>query len=171
MQLSGLFRQYPYLLVKPYGKNREGTGMNHFVHVVYNASMLVLVLLAGTAMAGQIYRSVDADGNVTFSSEAPANAATVEEVNVRPGPSAEAQREARERLQRQESTANEMGEARAGRTRQQPAASPGATDVVEPKVTEDQYYGNPNPKTGQGDKIRDRLPGRPVQLPVRPVPR
>jgi hypothetical protein len=145
--------------------------MNHFAHVVCTACMLVLVLLAGTAMAGQIYRSVDADGNVTFSSEPPGNATTVEEVKVRPGPSAEAQREARERLQRQESTANEMGEARAGRIRQQPSASPGSTDTAGHNVTEDQYYGNPHPNTGRGDKIRDRLPGRPVQLPARPVPR
>jgi len=143
--------------------------MSRFTQLVCTGCMLVL--LSGTAAADQVYRSVDADGNVTFSSTPPANAAAVEEVSVRPGPSAEAQREARARIERQEATASEMGEARADRARQQPAASPAAPDAVVREVPVDQYYGYPYPNTPRRDQNRDQLPARPVQLPARPVPR
>jgi hypothetical protein len=89
--------------------------MNRFTQPVCTC---LLVLLTGTVTAGQIYRSVDAEGNVTFSSEPPENATSVEEVDIPPGPSAEEQHEARERMQRQEATAGEMGEARANRAQQ-----------------------------------------------------
>jgi len=131
----------------------------------------LLLLLSGTVAAEQIYRSVDADGNVTFSGSPPANAAAVEEVSVRPGPSPEAQREARERIERQQATASEIGEARVDRTRQQPAASPAASDAVVREVPVDQYHGYPYPNTSRREQVRDRLPARPVQLPARPVPR
>lgn len=129
----------------------------------------VLVPLSGTAPAEQIYRSVDADGNVTFSGTPPANAATVDAVSVRPGPSEHTQREARERIQRQTQTATEMGEARADRARQQAAEPPVAPDTVEREVTEDKYYSSPYPNTGRRDQLPGRLPERPVQLPARPV--
>jgi len=129
----------------------------------------LLVLLSGIAAAEQIYRSVDAEGNVTFSSTPPANAAAVEEVRVRPGPSPEAQRQARERIERQEATASEMGEARADRARQQPAAGPAASETVVREVPVDQNYGYPYPNTSRRDPARDRLPERPVQLPARPA--
>lgn len=148
---------------------RERWGMSRFTQTVCTACLLLL--LSGTVVAEQIYRSVDADGNVTFSSTPPANAAAIEEVSVRPGPSPEAQREARARIERQQATASEMGEARADRTRQQPAASPAASDAVVREVPVDQYPGYPYPNTSRRDQARDRLPARPVQLPARPVPR
>ncbi len=142
--------------------------MSRFTHTVRNGCLLILVLLAGTAAAEQIYRSVDAQGNVTFSSTPPADAAAVEEVSVQPGPSSETQREARERMQRQEATASEMGEARADRAQQQKEASPAAADEVVPEVPEDQYYGyDYYRKPVQERPVQ--LPERPVQLPVRPV--
>jgi len=148
--------------------------MSRFTRRVFTACMLLLVMLAGTAAADKIYRSVDAQGNVTFSSTPPADASAVDEVRVQPGPSEEEQREARERLRRQEATASEMGEARTDRVRQQTGAGPDATGETKREVTEDRYYGYPYPNTGQRDQVRDRLPARPVrpvQLPARPVPR
>ena len=47
--------------------------MNRFTHTIRNGSVLLLAMLAGTAAAEQIYRSVDAEGNVTFSNQPPAN--------------------------------------------------------------------------------------------------
>jgi hypothetical protein len=148
--------------------------MNRFTQPVCTC---LLVLLTGTVTAGQIYRSVDAEGNVTFSSEPPENATSVEEVDIPPGPSAEEQHEARERMQRQEATAGEMGEARANRAQQRSAETPaaGGADELESEIPVDQYYGYPYPNKTQRDKardaIRERLQNRPVQLPARPVPR
>ena len=131
--------------------------------------LLLLVMLAGTAAAEQIYRSVDAEGNVTFSSQPPTGAVTVDKVSVKPGPSEAEQHAARERMQRQEATASEMSEARASRVQQQPAGSPAAPEVVKPEEPLNQYYGYPYGKIPPRDQLPGRLPDRPVNLPARPV--
>ena len=143
---------------------------------VYTASVLTLALLAGAAAAEPIYRSVDADGNVTFSGTPPANAAAVEEVSVQPGPSAAAQREARERTQRQEAAASVMSEARAGRAQQPPSVNSSTADDAAHEDSGYYSYGyHRYPNTGRRDQIRDavreRLQERPVQLPARPISR
>jgi Domain of unknown function (DUF4124) len=143
--------------------------MRRFAHTVRTVCVLMLAMLAVTATAENIYRSVDADGNVTFSNQPPANAVTVDEVSVQPGPSDAAQREAQERLQRQETTANEMREVRERRLQQQQAAKPAAPESVDREDPINQYYGYPDPDTARRDQVRDRLQRRPVQLPARPV--
>jgi hypothetical protein len=145
--------------------------MSRSAHTVRTACVLMLSMLAGTATADTIYRSVDADGNVTFSNKPPVNAVTVDEVSVQPGPSDAAQREAQERLQRQETTANGLSEARQRRLQQQQAASPTAQEPVEREEPINQYYGYPDSDTTRRDQVRDRLQGRPVQLPARTLPR
>ena len=145
--------------------------MSQFTHTVRTGCVLMLAMLAGTAAAEQIYRSVDAEGNVTFSNQPPANSVNVDQVDVQPGPSEAAQREAQERMQRQEAAANEMGEASARRAQQKPQASPAVPEPVEPVEPVNQYYGDPYGDTPRRDQIRDRLPERPVQLPARPVQR
>jgi len=141
--------------------------MSQFTHTILAGCMLAL--LAGTAAAEQIYKSVDADGNVTFSSQPPADALDVDEVKVQPGPSAAEQQAARERVQAQEATASELGEARASRVQQQPAASPDAPAVVEPVDPVNQYYGYPYENPPRRDNLPGRLPDRPVNLPARPI--
>jgi hypothetical protein len=143
--------------------------MSRFTYKVHTGGGLLLAILAGTAAADQIYRSVDAEGNVTFSNQAPANSVTVDKISVQPGPSDAAQREAQERMQRQESTANELGEASATREQQQRAASPEVPESIEQQEPVNQYYGYPDGKIPRLDRTRDRLPERPVQLPARPV--
>jgi hypothetical protein len=142
--------------------------MSRFTHTVLAACMLMLIMPAGTAAAEQIYRSVDAEGNVTFSSQPPTGAVAVDKVNVRPGPSAAEQNAARERVQRQEATASEIGEARASRV-QPPPGTPVAPEVVVPVEPLNQYYGYPSGDTPRHDQLPERLPGRPVNLPARPV--
>jgi hypothetical protein len=142
--------------------------MSQFTHAIRTVCIIVPALLAGTAAAEQIYRSVDAEGNVTFSSEPPAGAVEVDEVKVQPGPTAAEQEAARERVQAQEATASELGEARASRT-PPPPASQDAPAVVEPVERVNQYYGYPNRKPVR--PVRPVRPDRPVQLPARPVPR
>jgi hypothetical protein len=144
---------------------RERLDMNQFTHTVLAGCMLIM--LAGSAAADQIYRSVDAEGNVTFSSQPPAGAVAVDEVNVQPGPSEAEQNAARERMQAQEATANEMGEARASRTMQQSQEEPVEPYVVEQQEPVNQYYGYPYPP--RRDQVPGRLPDQPVNLPARPV--
>jgi hypothetical protein len=161
--VDGDYHQYP--VSQDY--TQEILSMTQFTHTICTGCMLALALLAGTATAEQIYKSVDADGNVTFSNEPPADAVDVDEVKVRPGPSAAEQQAARERMQAQEATASELGEARASRVPQRPetAPAPNTPAVVEPVEPVNQYYGYPNRRP----PLRDQLPDRPVQLPVRPV--
>jgi hypothetical protein len=137
--------------------------MNRLKQIIVACCMLLM--LTATYMAEQIYRSVDAEGNVTFSNEPPADAVDVDEVKVRPGPTAAEQKQARERMQAQEATASELGEARASRTPQRPEPAPDTPAMVEPVEPVNQYYGYPNRKP----PLHDQLPERPVQLPVRPV--
>jgi hypothetical protein len=137
---------------------------------VCTGGLLALALLSGAVAADPIYRSVDAQGNVTFSNKPPANAVTVDKVDVQPGPSEAAQREAQERMQRQEEAAQSLEEARASRAKQQEEqAAPPAPEAVEPVEPLNQYYDYPYADTPLRDHIRDRLPARPVQLPSRPV--
>jgi hypothetical protein len=143
--------------------------MSRFTHVFLAGCMLMLALPTGTVAAEQIYRSVDAEGNVTFSNEPPAGAVAVDTVNVRPGPSDAEQSAARERMQRQEATASEIGEARASRVQQQPVESPVAPEVIERQEPVNQYYGYPYGNPPRRDRVPGRLPERPVQLPERPV--
>jgi hypothetical protein len=153
--------------------------MNRFTHTVLAGCMLAL--LAGTAAAEQIYKSVDAEGNVTFSNEPPAGAVNVDQVKLQPGPSDAAQQAARERVRAQEATASELGEARASRTPQKSEASPDVPAAVAPLEPVNQYYGYPYRKPRPGNQRPDRPvqlperpvrpPARPIQLPARPVPR
>ena len=150
--------------------------MNRFTHTIRNGSVLLLAMLAGTAAAEQIYRSVDAEGNVTFSNQPPANSVSVDQVDVQPGPSEAAQREAQEQMQRQEAAAKELGEANASREQQKPPATPAVPEPVQPVEPVNQYYDGPYeypPHDRIRDRIRDRiddrLPPRQVQQPARPV--
>jgi Domain of unknown function (DUF4124) len=150
--------------------------MSRFSHTLRTGCGLLLAMLAGTVAAEQIYRSVDAEGNVTFSNQPPANSVTVDQVSVQPGPSDAAQREAQERMQRQEAAANELGEANASREQQKPPAAPAVPEPVQPDEPVNQYYDGPYeypPHNRIRDRIRDRiddrLPPRPVQLPAPPV--
>ena len=148
--------------------------MSRLPHTV--CSIGVLALLAGAVAAESIYRTVDADGNVTFSSTPPANAVDIDEANVQPGPSAAAQREARQRARRQEAAARDMGKARADRAQQPaPQGAPAADDDAMKEAPD--YYNNgypyraPPQRERVREAVRERLQERPVQLPARPLPR
>jgi hypothetical protein len=150
--------------------------MGRFTYTVRTGCGLLLAMLAGTAVAEQIFRSVDAQGNVTFSNQPPEDSVTVDQVSVQPGPSDAAQREAQERMQRQEAAANELGKANASREQQKPPAAPAVPEPVQPVEPVNQYYDGPYeypPHNRIRDRIRDRiddrLPPRPVQQPARPV--
>mgnify|MGYP001546690587 FL=1 len=72
-----------------------------------NAHLMLICLLAvsGSLTAQQVYRSVDEQGNVSYSGEPPANAQAVETISVDPGPSADQRREAEKRASEMEQAA------------------------------------------------------------------
>jgi hypothetical protein len=59
--------------------------------------LLVVFALASAGAQAQVYRSVDEEGNVTFSDEPPPDATAVEPVELPPGPTPEQQRRAADR--------------------------------------------------------------------------
>jgi hypothetical protein len=98
--------------------------------------ILAICLFSTGAVAEKIYRSVDKQGEVTFSDEPPPTAVDVEQVEVQPAPTEAEHRESVERVKRMESQANEMGEARAERTPPQPEQLP---EEVQPTQTIQNY--------------------------------
>lgn len=124
-------------------------------------ALFVTLLLAATAATAEIFRSVDADGNVTFSSTPPPEAVQVDQIDTRAGPSEEQSRAAQERLERMRSTADEMRESREAREaaraeqRAEQRAASGAGTQPRADYEDDRGYW--------------WYAGRP--LPVRPVPR
>lgn len=94
--------------------------------------ILVICLFSTGAIAEKIYRSVDKQGEVTFSDEPPPDAVDVEQVEVQPAPTEAEHRESVEQMKRIESQADELGAARAKRTPQAPQQLP---EGVEPTET------------------------------------
>jgi hypothetical protein len=91
------------------------------------ALVLLFVVLPLYSLAGEVYRMVDADGNVTYTDAPPAADAAVEKIDIQPGPSEESRRdteqrnaairrameEARnERLKKESSHKEQLGQAR-----------------------------------------------------------
>ena len=125
-------------------------------------TLALLVCIISTAHAETIYKSVDQDGNVSYSSTPPEHIKDTTEVDIMPPPSddqiraAQQQHEQRvktgeileeNRQKRNEITAEEN---RLKREKQQ-------QDSQTEKTTNDQYYGYPY--------IPGRNPGRPVIVP------
>ena len=103
------------------------------MHLSKNTAFILAICLFSTgAVAEKIYRSVDQQGEVTFSDEPPPNAMDVEQVEVQPAPTEAERRESVEQMKRIESQADEMGAARAERTPQAPQQLP---EEVEPTET------------------------------------
>jgi len=61
---------------------------------------VLLVAASGLVAEGTVYRWVDAEGNVTYSSQAPPGAEDLREIEIPPGPTEEQRKQAEERLQR-----------------------------------------------------------------------
>jgi hypothetical protein len=76
---------------------------------------VVMFLFSSGALAGQVYRSVDEEGRVTYSDKPPPSAADVEEVEVQPAPSGARQREGMERVSRSRSPRRKSSRPRSSR--------------------------------------------------------
>lgn len=93
---------------------------------------VALLLLTGAAGAQQVFRSIDADGNVTFSSSPPSpnSGARVDTITLAPGPTPEQRAAAEERMRQIEAEAERITQDRAARRAQQQSDVQGAREAL-----------------------------------------
>ena len=135
---------------------------------------VLLLIGLGTAMADKIYKSVDAEGNVTYSSEPPDDSVNVERIRVAPSPGEEQLRAAQERERRISESANTLADQReqreeARRKADREAAERRAAEAQRQPTYEERrrdryYYGYP----GLWYPIPPLHPGQPGRPPHRP---
>lgn len=78
------------------------------MHVIRGLSLSVALLLLSTAVMGEeIYRTVDDEGNVTYTDQPPTGKQKAEKVELPPGPSPESIQESQERNREIDKAANE----------------------------------------------------------------
>ena len=145
-------------------------------------SVMLLFFASGVA-AQPLYKSVNEQGEVTFSDSPVPNAVEVQEIEVQPGPSEAQQRESAERLKRIESQANDLGSANAVRAQQRKeeqlqAQQQAKDNEVQPVTGYNDGYNYPNrpryppvisPPVHPGYPAIPGGPGVPVQLPAAPI--
>jgi cell pole-organizing protein PopZ len=144
--------------------------------------VIVIALFASSVIAQPLYKSVNAQGEVTFSDSPPPNAVELEEIQVQPGPSEAQLQESAERVKRIEAQANDLGAANAERTQQRQQAQQGQQQAkeneVQPVTDYNNGYSYPNrplyppvikPPMRPEHPIAPDGPGRPAQLPAAPI--
>jgi hypothetical protein len=96
-------------------------------------SLLALAALAAPAAAETVYKSVDEQGNVTYSGEPPpaGEAERVQELRVGDGPTEEEQAEALRRMQEMEATAERLEQQRQMEETAESAATTAARQELE----------------------------------------
>ena len=144
---------------------------------------IAISMLSSCVVAQPLYKSVNEQGEVTFSDSPLPNAVDVQEIQVQPGPSATQQRDSAERLKRIESQANDLGAANADRAQQRKEAQQQAQqqaneDEVQPITGYNDGYNYPGrplyppvtrPPVRPEQPINPGSPERPVQLPAVPI--
>jgi hypothetical protein len=115
---------------------------------------IVISLFTASVVAQPLYKSVNSQGEVTFSDKPLTNAVEVQEIQVQPGPTESQQREGAERLKRIESQASDLGAANNDNYNypNRPLYPPVARPPVRPE-----------------HPINPGVPGRPVRLPAAPI--
>lgn len=135
-------------------------------------TVIGLLGLTGTfssaVKAEPIYKSIDAQGNVTYSSEPVKDADTVENVDIPPGPSEAAQEAGRERARQMESSASEIGSANAKRAQQRDVQEQTKeVEAVESYNRVHDDYRDPYRRARAREAIKN-APGRPTNPIARP---
>ena len=144
---------------------------------------IVISLFTTCVVAQPLYKSVNSQGEVTFSDKPFPNAVEVQEIQVQPGPTESQQRESVESLRRIESQANDLGTANAERAQQrkdvqQQAQQQTKDNEVQPITGYNDNYNYPNrplyppvvrPPVRPEHPINPGVHGRPVQLPATPA--
>ena len=144
---------------------------------------IVISLFTTCVVAQPLYKSVNSQGEVTFSDKPLPNAVDVQEIQVQPGPTEAQQRESAESLRRIESQANDLGTANAERAQQrkdvqQHAQQQTKDNEVQPITGYNDGYNYPSrelyppgirPPVRPENPISPGVPERPVQLPAAPI--
>lgn len=141
-------------------------------------SVAVLGLSSGSVSGQQVYKSINAQGEVEYSSEPPARATDIEPVELEPGPTQQQVKEARQAGERITQSANEMQserlarEQRASNKRQKTEAAAAdaqqteqAAEQVQKDETLKEYYGYrdyafPTPTVRGGGKAATVTPSK-----------
>lgn len=79
---------------------------------------LGMTLVAGSGVAGEVYRSIDTEGNVTYSEEPPEQAQSVKVVPIDPPPTEQEVEEAARKREQDQSLAEQMEQSRQAREQQ-----------------------------------------------------
>jgi hypothetical protein len=117
-------------------------------------------LLPGVAAADTIYKSVDAEGNVTFSNTPPAGV-EAQQINLQPGPTPAQQQQSIEEEQNLETQSNAIPEEDSAPEQEQeePVVQPDteyqqdAGDNEDPVYVDDGYAGDPD--RDRDERVRD----------------
>ncbi len=141
--------------------------------------LAVLTTSAPTLFAQEgVYRSVDEQGNVTYSSSPPKGSVETRSLEISPGPSALEREATRERVKKMESMTQQWvdeREARAKDRQRPPEAMEGPEEELLGPQSTTSSYNRPLRKEvreGRRDRLEerkgDRAPGNPVR--IQPVP-
>jgi hypothetical protein len=144
----------------------------------------IAVFLVATGVVAQpLYKSVNEQGEVTFSDKPPPSAVEVQEVQVQPGPSEARLQESLERTKRIESQASDLEAANTERAKQRKDAQlqlqqPAKENEVQPVTDYNNGNSYPNrplyppvirPPIQPEHPLLPAAPERPVQLPAAPI--
>jgi hypothetical protein len=117
-------------------------------------------LLLDSAVAETIYKSVDADGNVTFSNIPPPAGVETQQLEIQPGPTPAQQRQSIETEQNLETMSNEIPVETPAAEQEPPVVQPtteyqqdsdDSEDNEAPVVVDEGYVGDPN----RDERLRD----------------
>jgi len=131
--------------------------------------------LLDTAVAETIYKSVDAEGNVTFSNTPPAQGVEAQTIELQPGPTPAQQQQSIETEQNLETQSNEIPVENPAAEQQQPLVQPtteyqqdsgDAGDDQEPVVVDDGYVGDRYQDERLREGVNEGIEGRPVPADV-----
>ena len=126
--------------------------------------------LLDTAVAETIYKSVDAEGNVTFSNTPPAQGVEAQTIELQPGPTPAQQQQSIETEQNLETQSNEIPVENPAAEQQPPVVQPtteyqqdsgDAGDDQEPVVVDDGYVGDRYQDERLHEGVNEGMEGRP----------
>jgi hypothetical protein len=140
---------------------------------------LIVCLLPATAAADTVYKSVDAQGNVTFSNIPPPPGSNAQQIELPSGPTPAEEQQSQQQEQSLENMTNQLGNGDNSGEQQPQAAQPvqptteyeqgsgDAGDDQDPAVVEEGYVGDRtrNERVRDGvDDVREVAPG-PADVP------
>jgi hypothetical protein len=99
--------------------------------------VLLMTSLPGTAAADTIYKTLDAQGNVTFSSTPPPQGTNAQQIELPPGPTPAEEQQSQQQEQELENTSNELDNGNTAGAQPPPAEQP-----VQPTTQDQQSTGD-----------------------------